>query len=64
MPPDILNEEACFATSNSRQIGASSGTNDFIQSFDDLSQFLRAHFPESLADPFNRQRADLANLHP
>jgi hypothetical protein len=40
------------------------GADDFIQSFDDLSQFLKAHFPESLADPFNRQRANLADLDP
>lgn len=40
------------------------GADDFIQSFDDLSQFIKIHFPESLADPFSRQRAYLADLNP
>ncbi len=40
------------------------GADDFVQPFDDLSQFLNAQFPESLADPFDRQRANLADLDP
>lgn len=38
--------------------------DDFIQSLDDLSQLLKAHLPETLADTFNRQRANLADLDP
>lgn len=40
------------------------GADEFIQTFDDLSQFFKAHFAESLTDPFNRQRANLADLDP
>jgi hypothetical protein len=47
-----------------RECNVRLGPNDFIQSLDNLSQFLEAHFPKSLADPFNRQRAYLANLYP
>lgn len=40
------------------------GADDLIQPFEDLSQLLKAHFPKSLANPFHRQRAYLADLNP
>ena len=38
------------------------GADDLIQSFNDLSKFLRAYLSKSLADALNRERANLTDL--
>lgn len=56
--------DVAFGNGSLMPCDLSSGADDLVQSFDDLCKFLGRRATQSLADPFDRQRADLADLYP